>query len=102
MVGLVKEALYKYTGNGLLSWAKLQEVLLDIEVSLNNRPVSYVDEDIQLPILTSSFFLYGQPNMLPDLKPHRIQEHDLQKRATYLRKCMDTLWSRWTREYLHK
>ena len=63
MVGLVKRAFYKCIGNGLLSWAELQEVLLDIEVALKNRPLSYVDEDIQLPILTPSSFLYGQPNM---------------------------------------
>ncbi len=87
MVGLVKRALHKCTGNGLLSWAELQEVLLDIEVALNNRLLSYVDEDIQLPILTPSSFLYGQPNMLPELKPYLVQEHDLQKRAKYLRKC---------------
>ena len=61
MVGLVKRAFYKCIGNGLLSWAELQEVLLDIEVALKNRPLSYVDEDIQLPILTPSSFLYGQP-----------------------------------------
>ncbi|PFX16727.1 hypothetical protein AWC38_SpisGene18979 [Stylophora pistillata] len=28
------------------------------------------------------------------------EEHDLRKRAKYLRGCKDTLWSRWTREYL--
>ena len=100
MVGLVKEALHKCIGNGLLSWAELQEVLLDTEVTLNNRPLSYVDGDIHLPILTPNFFLYGQPNMLPELEPHRIQEHDLRKRTKYLRKCKETLWSRWTREYL--
>ena len=86
-MGLVKGALCKCTGNGLLSWAELQEVLLDIEVALSNIPLSYVDEDIQLPILIPSSFLYGQPNMLPELEPHRIEEHDLRKRAKYLRKC---------------
>ena len=63
IVGLVKGALYKCIGNGLLCWTELQEVLLDIEVALNNRPPSYADEDIQLPILTQSSFLYGQPNI---------------------------------------
>ena len=29
-----------------------------------------------------------------------IQETDLRKRAKYLRKCKDALWSSWTREYL--
>ena len=79
---------------------ELQEVLLDIEVAFNNRPLSYMDEVIQLPILTTSSFLYGQPNMLPELEPHHVQEHDLQKRAKYLRVCRETLWSCWTREYL--
>ena len=100
MVGLVKGALHKCIGNGLLSWTELKEVLLDIEVALNNRPLSYVDEDIQLPLLTPSSFLYGQPNMLPELEPHHVQELDLRKRAKYLRKCKDALWSRWTKEYL--
>ncbi|PFX15899.1 hypothetical protein AWC38_SpisGene19865 [Stylophora pistillata] len=67
MEGLAKGALYKLTGNGLPSWTELEEVLLDIEVALNNRPLSYVDVDIQLPILTPSSFLYGQPNMIPEL-----------------------------------
>ena len=80
-------------------WPELQEILLDIEVALNNRPLSYVDDDIQLPILTPSSFLYGQPNMLPQLEPHHIQETDLRKRAKCLRKCKDALWSSWTREY---
>ena len=29
-----------------------------------------------------------------------IQETDFRKRAKYLRKCKDALWSSWTREYL--
>ncbi|PFX28914.1 hypothetical protein AWC38_SpisGene6334 [Stylophora pistillata] len=77
-----------------------KEVLLDIEVALNHRPLSYVDDDILLPIPTPSSFLHGQPNMLPVLEPHPVQERDLRKRAKYLRKCKDTLWSRLTREYL--
>ena len=99
-MGLFKGGLDKSITNGMLSWPELQEILLDIEVVLNNRPLSYVDDDIQLPILTPSSFLYGQPHMLPELEPHHIQETDLRKRAKYLHKCKDALWSRWTREYL--
>ena len=42
LIGLVKRALYKSIGGGLLTWAELQDVLLDVEVALNNRPLSYV------------------------------------------------------------
>ena len=72
MVRVVKGALYKCIGNGLLSWTELQEVLLDIEVALNNRPLSYMDVDIQLAILTPISLLYGQRNMLPELEPHHV------------------------------
>ncbi|KAK3743482.1 hypothetical protein QZH41_013097 [Actinostola sp. cb2023] len=100
MVGLVKAALYKTIGNGMLSWKELQEVILDVEVTLNNRPLSYVEDDIQLPILTPNLLLYIQHNMLPDLQTHHVQDYDLRNRAKHLLKCKNALWSRWTTEYL--
>ncbi|XP_067022915.1 uncharacterized protein [Acropora muricata] len=100
LIGLVKGSLYKSVGNGLLSWKELQEVLLDVEVALNNRPLDYVEDDIKLPILNPSSLLHMQPNTLPELEPNRIQDYDLRKRAKYLGKCKDAVWSRWTREYL--
>ena len=33
-------ALYKSMGRARLVWNELEEVLLDIEVALNNRPLS--------------------------------------------------------------
>jgi len=99
-VGLVKAALYKTIGNGMLSWKELQEVILDVEVTLNNRPLSYVEDDIQLPILTPNSLLYIQHNMLPDLQTHHVQDYDLRNRAKHLLKCKNALWSRWTTEYL--
>ena len=100
LIGLVKGSLYKTIGNGLLSWRELQEVLLDVEVALNNRLLDYVEDDIQLPILTPSSLLHLQPNVLPELEPKHIQDYDLRKRAKYLSKCKDAVWSTWTKEYL--
>ena len=37
---------------------------------------------------------------VPELGPKHIQDYDLRKRAKYLSKCEDALWSRWTKEYL--
>ena len=99
-VGLVKQSLYKTIGNGNLLWKELQEVILDIETALNNRPLSYVEEDVQLPMLTPNVLLFGQPNLLPEMGPDRMEEADLRKRAKYLLRCKEVLWSRWTREYV--
>ena len=49
MVGLVKQALYKSTGGANLAWSELEEVILDVEITLNNRPPTYLEDDVQLP-----------------------------------------------------
>ena len=100
MIGLVKSALNKTIGNGMLRWKELQEVLLDVEVTLNSRPLSYVENDVQLPILTPNSMLFMQSNVLPELEPHRIQTADLRKRAKHLLKCKQAMWRRWSQEYL--
>ena len=38
--------------------------------------------------------------MLPELQPHHIEDHDLRKRAKYLKRYKDALWCRWTSKYL--
>ena len=51
MIGLVKNAFNIVIGCGLLSWQELKEVLLDVEITLNEWPLSYVEDDVALPIL---------------------------------------------------
>ena len=62
-VGVVKRALYKSIGRAHLTWNEPEEVLLDVEVALNNRPLSYVEDDVQLPFLTPCAMMYGQPRL---------------------------------------
>ena len=58
MVGLVKAAMRKTIGNASLDFNELKEVILDVEVALNGRPLSYVEEDLQLPILTPNSLMF--------------------------------------------
>ena len=81
-------------GRGLLSWQELEEILLDVEVALNNRPLSYVEADELRPILTPNVLLYNQPNVMPELQHHQVEESILRKRARYLIKCKKAMWSR--------
>jgi hypothetical protein len=73
---------------------------LDVEVALNNRPLSYVEDDLQLPVLTPNALQFCQPNVLPELPEHHVENHDLRKRAKHIRRCKDALWRRWSSEYL--
>ena len=100
MIGLIKQSLYKTTGNGFLWLEELKEVILDVVVTLNNRPLSYVEDDIEFPILTPNSLLHGCSNIVPELEAHRIESVDLRKRAKHLRRCKETVWRRWRNEYL--
>ena len=100
MVGLVKNAFYKTIGCGLLSWAELEEVQLDVEITLNDRPLSYVEDDVALPILTPNSMMFPQCNILPDLEPHHVDDVDLRRRAKHLSKCKNAVWKRWSSEYV--
>ena len=102
LIGLVKTALNKTIGKGLLTWAELCEVVLDVEIVLNNRPLCHLEDDIQLPMLTPNSSLFLRSNQLPELEPHHLEEVDLRWRAKYLLKCKQALWSRWTTEYLQR
>ena len=66
LVGVVKRALYKSNGRASLIWNELEEVLLDVEVALNDRPLSYVEDDVQLPVLTPCALMFGQPRLVPE------------------------------------
>ena len=100
IIGIMKSALHKSIGNGMLSWKELQEVLLDVEITLNNRPLSYLEDDPQLPVLTPSSMLFVNSNVLPELQPHHIEKADLRKRARHMLKCKEAVWRRWSKEYL--
>ena len=100
MVSLVKQSLYKVIGKALLSKEELEEVLLDVELCLNNRPLSYVEDDHEMPILTPNVMSFGQRYSTPDEDPDNIGERDLRKRAQYIQRCKNQLWKRWSDEYL--
>jgi len=86
LVGIVKQALYKSVGRAVLTWKELEEVMLDVEVAINNRPLTYVEDDVQLPLLTPNLMIYGEPNLIPEMDADSLDDTDLRNRAKYLRR----------------
>ena len=95
-----EEEMYKVVGAAKLSFKEMQEVLLDIQIVLNNRPLTYCEDDVEMPVLTPNMLIFGKANYLPDEEPSDVQDRDLRKRRKYLRKCKDALWKRWKSEYV--
>ena len=53
-----------------------------------------------MPILTPNSLMYDQVYSLPEDEAENIDDIDLRKRARYLKKCKEAVWSRWSNEYL--
>ena len=70
--------------------SELQEVLLDVGILLNDRLLSYVDEDVQMPILTPNSLIY-KPGMIPEDDPDNIIEKNIRKRAQSISKYKEAV-----------
>ena len=91
--------MYRTTGKAQLTWAELEEVLLDIEIILNNRPLTYIEE-IDYLILTPNSLILGRHVNFPDAAPHESESETIKKRHKYIKRCKEALWKRWKHEYL--
>ena len=99
LIGIVKTAMYKVIGGATLAWGELNEVILDVETQINRRPLGYVEDDVEVPILTPASFMFQRTNQLPEQQAWR-EDLNLRRQAKYLKTCKDQMWNRWQREYL--
>ena len=99
LIGLFKRAFYKTFGGGLLSWTEVSKVVNEIQTQLNRCPLSYVEQDVQLPLLTPAS-LFQRSICLPEQEPWREEKVDLRRQAKYSKACKNALWKCWSREYL--
>ena len=100
LISLIKEAMYKTIGKSSLNWYELEEVLIDIEITLNNRPLSYLEDEFQMPIVTPNTMIHGIAISEVEEDVSSIEDKDLRMRARYIQKCKNLAWQRWTTEYL--
>lgn len=111
MVRSTKRCLRKMIGRAKLSYEELLTVLIEVEMVINSRPISYVtSSDLEEP-LTPSHLLTGRrllslPDNLcysqladPDYDPETTPEI-LTRRMKFLNTTLERFWKRWKREYL--
>ena len=84
----------------MMTWAKLEELLLDIEIILNNRPLTYIEEVIDYSILTPNSLILGRDVNFPDAARPKSESETMKKHHKYIKRCKEALWKRWKHEYL--
>ena len=101
LVGIMKRSLTKVVGRRFLSHAELEEVLLDVETSMNNRPLLYQGEEFEQPVLTPNTLLRGKPTPILEHDLEKIGEEDVTKRMRFLQKSKEQLRKEFIKEYVH-
>ena len=111
LIGLTKAALKKVLGRAHISLIMLQTLVVEVEATLNNRPLTYISDDPRDPQpLTPSDLLYGRRiTALPHRTVNEEDMHDpdygnpeskMRKSAKKLALLLRHFQTRWKREYL--
>ena len=105
LVGIMKKSLSKSIGQALLTFDELEEALLDVECFINNRPICYVGDECDEPILTPNILLRGTPARFLEEDLENLNYTDettvVTRRIRYFKKTREQLKKRWMHEYLH-
>ena len=109
MIQMTKRCLRKTLKNARLTYEELLTSVVEAEMTLNSRPLTYVSsEDIE-ELLTPSHLLCGHRILsLPDQTLAKDEDHydtsvsggDLTRRMKHLTKILTDFWKRWRSEYL--
>ena len=101
LVGIMKRSLSKVVGRSTLNFEELEEVLLDVECVTNNRPLCYVGEEFEEPVITPAILLRGKPSSVLEQDIEQLEANDnMTRRLLFIRRSKDQLRKRWMGEYL--
>ena len=91
LISLIKVGLFRNIKKAQLTWAELEEVLLDIAIILNNRPLIYVEQEIYYPSLTPNSLILGRDVNFPDAAPHESESETIKKQQKYIKRSKEAL-----------
>ena len=108
MIKLVKNCLRKVLYKKKVSLAELETIIIEIQARINNRPLTYVDNDrSKLEILTPSRLLIGHkvevfPTLINDVisDPPYLTHTDLNDHFRHLSLILNKFSGVWKKEYL--
>ena len=106
MIQLVKRILRKVWGNARLTYDELYTILVEVECTVNCRPLTYVSTDeLEVEPLTLSQLLCGHriqslPEVILDNDSSFNEKEILTQRMKYINCLLTHFWKRFTREYL--
>ena len=105
MVQSVKRCLRKTLVNARLNFLQMLTLLLKIELIINNRPLTYLSNELdELPI-TPNNLIYGRilnqvANSTKNCKNEKSNDENIEENVIYVNKLLEHFWNRWKAEYV--
>ena len=106
LVQSVKRCLKKSISNKKLNYEELLTILIEVEMVLNNRPLTYIDEEERCQPLTPSHLFHGRRILTTnavDEEVKNVENINREEAVSCIKKINDSLhhfWKRWLHEYL--
>ena len=101
MVRSTKRCLKKVLLNAKLSYEELQTVLFEIEMVLNNRPLTFTYEEPGDEVLTPNHLLFGRRlNFQAHSNESNSNNINLSSRFEHIQTVLEHFWRRWRNEYV--
>ena len=108
LIQSMKRCSRKAIGKARMDYDELVTVLVEVEATLNSRPISYLSsEDMEEPLTPSHLLMGRRLCSLPS--PVNVSEEDpefgvttanLTRRMVYLNTVLQNFWKRWKTEHL--
>ena len=91
----------KILGRAKISFIEFKESLLDVEATLNNFPLTYLEEEFGPEALTPNHLIHGcRIPMLAWEQPETKSVVYATRRWKHVQKQLLHCWKRWNREYI--
>ena len=100
LIGVMKRTLSKTIGKAFLKFDELREILLDVEISTNNRPLCYIAKEYEIPVITPNILLRGRPTWLLEENCENLNDDGREKmtrRLRYLQTYLHALQERFSK-----
>lgn len=104
LIRIIKESLKKCVGKARLTYEEMETVLVEIEMIINSRPLTYLyDDEEGDEALTPSHMVMGR-RLLTDVEkePSTVvhSSENMNARFKYLQTVINHYWKRFSNEYL--
>ena len=102
LVGSMKSVPRKVLKNSRFDYEELETVIVEVEGTLNNRPLTYDYDEVHAEMLTPSHLLDGhRRSIFPDEGVAEEEFVDERRRMEFLTRKKLHFWNRWLCEYLN-